>query len=83
MTVFDPHNYTTTLVNASAVSLKAGTDVDCGTTYSTTLASAVNQSLVSEDQIRTALVRLYGSLVRCAGLGWLAILGYANHTCTG
>jgi beta-D-xylosidase 4 len=62
--VFTNHNYTTTLANASAVSVKAGTDVDCGTSYSTTLASAVNQSLVTEDEVRQALVRLYGSLVR-------------------
>ncbi|KAI0028412.1 glycoside hydrolase family 3 protein [Vararia minispora EC-137] len=62
--VFDPHHYTSTLVNASAVSLKAGTDVDCGMTYATTLASAVNQSLVSESEVRTAITRLYGSLVR-------------------
>ena len=62
--VFDPHHYTTTLVNASAVSLKAGTDVDCGTTYSQTLVDAVNQTLVTEDDIKNSLVRLFSSLVR-------------------
>lgn len=62
--VFDPHNYTSTLVNASAVSLKAGTDVDCGTTYSQTLVDAVNQKLVTEDDVKTSMVRLYSSLVR-------------------
>lgn len=64
--VFDPHMYTTSFVNASAVSLNAGTDVDCGTTYSTTLVEAVNQKLVTEDQIKKSLVRLYSSLVRYA-----------------
>ncbi|KAI0319841.1 beta-xylosidase [Amylostereum chailletii] len=62
--VFDPHHYTTTLTNASAVSLKAGTDVDCGTTYSETLQDAINQNLVSEDDVKQSLTRLYGSLVR-------------------
>ena len=62
--VFDPHNYTTTLVNATAVSIKAGTDVDCGTSYGSSLVEAVNSSLVDETSVRTALTRLYGSLVR-------------------
>lgn len=62
--VFDPHHYTTTLVNASAVSLKAGTDVDCGTTYSSTLVDAVNQNLVTIDDVKNSIVRLYTSLVK-------------------
>ncbi|KZV77767.1 glycoside hydrolase family 3 protein [Peniophora sp. CONT] len=62
--VFDPHAYTTTLVNATAVSIKAGTDVDCGTSYGSSLVAAVNGSLVDETSVRTALTRLYGSLVR-------------------
>ncbi|KAI0052761.1 glycoside hydrolase family 3 protein [Auriscalpium vulgare] len=64
--VFNPHNYTS-LVNASAVSMEAGTDLDCGTTYAGTLYASVTQGLVSEDLVRQALIRLYGSLVR---LGW-------------
>ncbi|KIP06623.1 glycoside hydrolase family 3 protein [Phlebiopsis gigantea 11061_1 CR5-6] len=62
--VFDPHQYTTTAANASAVSMKAGTDVDCGTTYSSTLVDAVNQGLVDEDHVKTAMTRLYTSLVK-------------------
>ncbi|EKM50841.1 glycoside hydrolase family 3 protein [Phanerochaete carnosa HHB-10118-sp] len=62
--IFSPHQYTTTLVNASAVALKAGTDVDCGTTYSQTLVDAVDQNLVTEDDIKNSMIRLYRSLVR-------------------
>jgi xylan 1,4-beta-xylosidase len=66
--VYDPHNYTTTLVNATAVSLKAGTDIDCGITYNETLIDAVNQKLITEDDIKNAQIRLWSSLVRCARL---------------
>lgn len=62
--IFDFHHYTTTLANASAVALHAGTDVDCGDSFSTSLVQAVNESLVTEADIQKALVRLYGSLVR-------------------
>lgn len=64
--IFDFHHYTTTLANASAVALHAGTDVDCGDSFSTSLVQAVNESLVTEADIQKALVRLYGSLVRYA-----------------
>ncbi|KAJ4474761.1 glycoside hydrolase family 3 protein [Lentinula lateritia] len=62
--IFDPHNYTDTLANASAVALHAGTDIDCGTTYSSSLRSALNEGLVEESDIVQAMVRRYGSLVR-------------------
>ncbi|KAF5341282.1 hypothetical protein D9758_017635 [Tetrapyrgos nigripes] len=62
--VFNPHNFTTTLANASAVSLLAGTDVDCGTTYADSLGDALEQNLVTEEDIRKSLVRLYASLVK-------------------
>lgn len=59
-----PHDYTDLLVNASAVSLKAGTDMDCGVTFNATLLDAVDQKLVTVGDIKTALVRRYTSLVR-------------------
>ncbi|KAA1475144.1 glycoside hydrolase family 3 protein [Dentipellis sp. KUC8613] len=62
--VFTPHNYTQTLAEASAVSLKAGTDIDCGTSYSESLGAAVNQSLVTQADLQQALYRQFNSLVR-------------------
>ncbi|KIK68708.1 glycoside hydrolase family 3 protein [Collybiopsis luxurians FD-317 M1] len=62
--IFDPHNYTNSFVNASALALHAGTDIDCGTTYSDNFGAALNQSLIQESDIVRALVRRYGSLVR-------------------
>ncbi|KAL4254195.1 glycosyl hydrolase 3 family protein [Abortiporus biennis] len=62
--IFSPHNYTPNAIEASASALKAGTDIDCGTTYGQNLGAALNQSLVSVDDLKLALSRQYASLVR-------------------
>ncbi|KAL1744725.1 glycoside hydrolase family 3 protein [Schizophyllum fasciatum] len=61
--VYDPHGYTEDFVNASAVSLKAGTDLDCGTTYAQYLPEAYDRGLIDEEDLKGALTRLYASLV--------------------
>lgn len=63
--IFDPHNYTTDYVQASAAALRAGTDIDCGSTYNKYLPQALNQSLISRDDLEKAVTRQYSSLVRC------------------
>ncbi|KAG6865725.1 hypothetical protein C0991_012371 [Blastosporella zonata] len=62
--IISTHNYTSTYAEAVADALKAGTDVDCGTTYSTHLPDAFNQSLITRPDLEKALVRQYTSLVR-------------------
>lgn len=62
--IYASQHYTTSLVNASAVALRAGTDMDCGVTYNATLLSAVEKKLVTVEDIKTALVRRYASLIR-------------------
>ncbi|KZW02642.1 glycoside hydrolase family 3 protein [Exidia glandulosa HHB12029] len=62
--VWSTHNFTDDAASASAISLLAGTDVDCGSTYAAALGTAVNQSLVSADDVKQSLVRLYSGLVR-------------------
>ncbi|EEB96968.1 hypothetical protein MPER_03806, partial [Moniliophthora perniciosa FA553] len=52
------------IVNASALALKAGLDIDSGTDLQNNLAQAMNESLVSEGDLRRALVRQYYSLIR-------------------
>ncbi|EGN93476.1 glycoside hydrolase family 3 protein [Serpula lacrymans var. lacrymans S7.3] len=69
--IYDPHNYTKTPEEAVADALKAGTDIDCGTFYSEYLPGAYNQSLITETELRQALIRQYASLVR---------LGYFDPT---
>ncbi|KAG7094154.1 hypothetical protein E1B28_007766 [Marasmius oreades] len=62
--IFDTHHFTNTIVNATAVALRAGTDIECGNAYSQNLQTALNQSLVSEADLRQSLTRQFNSLVR-------------------
>ncbi|KAK1067002.1 hypothetical protein LTR12_014035 [Friedmanniomyces endolithicus] len=57
--VFDPHGYAANRTGAAADTLRAGTDVDCGTTFSSYLVDAFDQGFVSRDDIELALKRLY------------------------
>lgn len=62
-TIYSPHNYATPQ-QAVADALKAGTDLDCGNFYGEWLPIAYNESLITETDLRTALVHQYSSLVR-------------------
>ncbi|KAF9262901.1 beta-xylosidase [Marasmius fiardii PR-910] len=62
--IFDTHHFTSTIVNATAVALRAGTDIECGTAYSQNLQAALNQSLISEADLRQSLTRQFNSLIR-------------------
>ncbi len=53
------HKVTKTPVEAAALSLKSGTDLECGTNVYPFLVDAVKKGLVSEAQIDTAVKRLY------------------------
>jgi beta-glucosidase len=61
------HGYAPDLLHAAAVSLKTGTDLECGwgegAPYAT-LAEAVRQGLVAEAEIDTALQRLFTARFR-------------------
>jgi beta-D-xylosidase 4 len=61
---FIDHKFSPDLPHAAAAGIKAGTDVDCGSTYGNNLGAALNQSLVNVSDIATAVTRLYTSLVR-------------------
>ncbi|KAL0059125.1 hypothetical protein AAF712_014144 [Marasmius tenuissimus] len=62
--IFLTHNYTETVVNATAVALRAGTDVDCGEAFGEHLGEALEQGLISVEELKRSKVRLYHSLVR-------------------
>ncbi|KAJ7614642.1 glycoside hydrolase family 3 protein [Mycena polygramma] len=61
---FIDHKFSPDLPHAAATAIKAGTDVDCGSTYGNNLGAALSQSLVNASDIATAQTRLYTSLVR-------------------
>ncbi|CAK1355455.1 unnamed protein product [Cercospora beticola] len=62
--VFLPHEYAATREEAVAVSLKAGTDIDCGQYFSSFLPGAYAQGLINEADLDKSLIRQYTSLIR-------------------
>ena len=62
--VYNTHHYTATAAEAAADSLKAGTDLDCGTFYQSNLGTALSQGLIEDADLDRALTRLYGSLIK-------------------
>lgn len=61
--VFLPHRWADSREAAAAASLKAGTDLNCGTYYSHHLGGAYDQGLINDTHLDTALTRLFTSLV--------------------
>lgn len=57
------HKVVPTLVEAAAMAVKAGTDLNCGRCYAT-LVEAVKKGLVEEAVIDTAVKRLFGARFR-------------------
>ena len=56
--IHNPHHYADTLPIAAAMAIRAGCELDCGGTLQGNLKSAVNQELISEEDIATAVTRL-------------------------
>ncbi len=56
--IYSGHHYADSLAQASAKAVKAGTDLDCGKSYST-LVDAVKQGYISEQEINRAVERLF------------------------
>ncbi|HEX9105821.1 MAG TPA: glycoside hydrolase family 3 N-terminal domain-containing protein, partial [Longimicrobiales bacterium] len=61
--IWERHKVQPSAAAASAVSVKAGTDLDCGSTYRA-LGDAVKQGLISEASIDTAVKRLFTARFR-------------------
>jgi beta-glucosidase len=56
--IYKTHHYVQTGPEAAALAIKAGSDLNCGNTYSEHLAKACQDKLVSEEAVRTALMRV-------------------------
>ncbi|KAL4909568.1 hypothetical protein BDW74DRAFT_187626 [Aspergillus multicolor] len=62
--VWNPHGYASNESAASADSILAGTDIDCGTSYQWYFEDAFEDSLVSRSDIERGVIRLYSSLIQ-------------------
>jgi beta-glucosidase-like glycosyl hydrolase len=56
--VYDAHHYVNTTYGACAVSLKAGTDLDCGDFYKH-LPEAYNRGMITDNDLNSAVTRLF------------------------
>ncbi len=61
--IYRGHHFAKSPAEAAAEALKAGTDLDCGKTYAH-LSEAVEQNLVSADDVDRAVVRLFTARFR-------------------
>ncbi|KAJ7858370.1 beta-xylosidase [Mycena olivaceomarginata] len=61
---FIDHKFVADLPHAAAAGIKAGTDIDCGSTYGKHLGAALSMGLVNVSDISGALTRQYASLIR-------------------
>ncbi len=75
------HKLVKTPAEASAISLKAGCDLSCGTTYAA-LADAVKQGLVNERDLDVSLERLFTARVRLGMFDSPARVRYAQTPIT-
>ncbi|KAL2870565.1 beta-xylosidase XylA [Aspergillus lucknowensis] len=62
--VWNPHGYVDDEYAASAASILAGTDIDCGTSYQFRLEDTFDDSLISRSEIERGIIRLYSNLVQ-------------------
>ncbi|KAJ5226491.1 hypothetical protein N7468_007716 [Penicillium chermesinum] len=62
--VFNPHGYANNISAASAVSMLAGNDMNCGTSYQYNLNQSVQQGLISRSGVERGVTRFYENLVR-------------------
>lgn len=53
------HHFVKTNSEAAALAINAGSDLNCGTTLSTSLMESVQKKLVTEEAIRAALTRVF------------------------
>lgn len=56
--IYRTHHYVHTGAEASALAIKAGSDLNCGRTLSNFLMTSIQNNLVTEEAVRTALVRV-------------------------
>jgi xylan 1,4-beta-xylosidase len=64
MNVYDPHHYVTGMAEAAAVSLNAGTDIDCGPVAYNFLNESIPANMTTEMALDQALTRAYSSLLQ-------------------
>ncbi|EPS25118.1 putative beta-xylosidase [Penicillium oxalicum 114-2] len=61
--VFNPHEYAANVSGAAADSMRAGVDINCGTTYQNHFNESFYHGEISRSEIERGVIRLYSNLV--------------------
>lgn len=91
----DGWDHAVNATEATALALQAGTDLNCGSVYACEAVNAVNEGILSEDDIDVALVRLFTARMKTgefdpqekvpyasAAYSWNSQISNAEHTKT-
>lgn len=62
--IYDPHMYALNTSSAAADAVRAGADIDCGTTYQYHLNESIIAGEITREEIELGVRRLYSNLVR-------------------
>ena len=62
--VFNPHMYAENYTAAAADSIRAGTDIDCGTTYQYYFNESFDEGMVARKDLERGVRRLYTNLIQ-------------------
>jgi beta-D-xylosidase 4 len=63
MNVYNPHHYVSGMAQAAAVSLNAGTDIDCGPVAYNFLNESIPANMTTDRALDQALTRAYSALI--------------------
>jgi beta-D-xylosidase 4 len=64
MNVYNPHHYVSGMAEAAAVSLNAGTDIDCGPVAYNFLNESIPANMTTDRALDQALTRAYSALIQ-------------------
>jgi beta-glucosidase len=76
--IFENHKVVKTAPEAAAKAVKSGTDLECGTVYTSALLDAVKQGLITEDEIAVSVKRLFTARFRLGMFDPPEIVKYAR-----
>lgn len=76
--IFENHKVVKTAPEAAAKAVKSGTDLECGSVYTSALLDAVKQGLIREDEIAVSVKRLFTARFRLGMFDPPEVVKYAK-----
>ena len=76
--IYNSHKVVKTPPEAAALAVKTGTDLECGTVYTSSLLDAVKEGLITEAEITVSLKRLFTARFRLGMFDPPEVVSYAR-----